>query len=303
MRGLAYTGSLLLAACSAQPGPALFVFSCTQLDFLLLLHGFTWLGLPSFALDFVNSGSLLLVRSEASFGPGVMTKLELSSCLSVRAMTSLGFPLLVFSSARFGLLLLAPDMTVSGLLLPSHGMACLDFSLFATSYTHLDLSVSLRGVSKVGSVLLALGVVTLGLPLPLRGASHADAILLVASATVSDFSLFLRGVAWTELALFALSTASLESSLSLHSVSRLELPLPVSGLVQMGPLLLLQGLSCVGPALLVLDMAKAGLPLPVHCLTKTGDSVSAVGLAWLGLFAPVIDSIQLEFLPSPHGCS
>ena len=287
MRGLAYTGSLLLAACSAQPGPALFVFSCTQLDFLLLLHGFTWLGLPSFALDFVNSGSLLLVRSEASFGPGVMTKLELSSCLSVRAMTSLGFPLLVFSSARFGLLLLAPDMTISGLLLPSHGMAWLDFSLFATSYTHLDLSVSLRGVSKVGSVL----------------ASHADAILLVASATVSDFSLFLRGVAWTELALFALSTASLESSLSLHSVSRLELPLPVSGLVQMGPLLLLQGLSCVGPALLVLDMAKAGLPLPVHCLTKPGESVSAFGLACLGLFAPVIDSIQLEFLPSPHGCS
>ena len=251
MRGLAYTGSLLLAVCSAQPGPALFVLSCAQLDFLLLLHGFTWLGLLSFALDFVNSGSLLLVRSEASFGPGVMTKLELSSCLSVRGMTSLGFPLLVFSSARFELFLLVPDMTISGLLLPSHGMACLDLSLFATSYTHLDLSVSLRGVSKFGSVLLALGVVTLGLPLPPRGASHADAILLVASATVSDFSLFLRGVAWTELALFALSTASLGSSLSLHSVSRLGLPLPVSGLVQMGPLLLLQGLSCAGPGLSV----------------------------------------------------
>ena len=279
------------------------MLSCAQLDFLLLLHGFTWLGLLSFALDFVNSGSLLLVRSEASFGPGVMTKLELSSCLSVRGMTSLGFPLLVFSSARFELFLLVPDMTISGLLLPSHGMACLDLSLFATSYTHLDLSVSLRGVSKFGSVPLALGVVTLGLPLPPRGASHADAILLVASATVSDFSLFLRGVAWTELALFALSTASLGSSLSPHSVSRLGLPLPVSGLVQMGPLLLLQGLSCADPALLVLDMAKAGLPLPVHCLAKMGESVSAFGLACLGSFAPVVDSIQLEFLPSPHGCS
>lgn len=279
------------------------MLSFTQLDFFPFLHGCAWLGLLLLAPDPVNSESLLLVRSEASSGPGVMTKLELSSCLSVRGMTSLGFSLSVFSSVRFGSFLLVPDMTTPGLLLPLHGPACADFSLFAPGCAHLDLSLLSQGVSKFGFVLLVVGLVTLGPSLSLHGASSAGSLLSVASATMSDFSLLLRGVVWTDLALFPSSMATLGPLLSLRSISRAELPLPALGPVQMGLLLFLQGSSRVDFVLLALDVAKIGFSLPVHHFAQTGSAVLTFGLACLGPPPPVMAVGQSEFLLSLHGCS
>eukprot|EP00438_Fugacium_kawagutii_P027977 Skav218224 [mRNA] locus=scaffold1366:79642:80898:- [translate_table: standard] len=299
---MAHTGFFLLVVGSAQSGLSLFVLSFTQLDFFPFLHGCAWLGLLLLAPDPVNSESLLLVRSEASSGPGVMTKLELSSCLSVRGMTSLGFSLSVFSSARLGSFLLVPDMTTPGLLLPLHGPACADFSLFAPGCAHLDSSLLPQGVSKFGFVLLVVGVVTLGPSLSLHGASSAGSLLSVASATMSDFSLLLRGVVWMDLALFPSSMATLGPLLSLRSTSRAELPLPALGPVQMGLLLFLRGLSCVGLLLPVLDCVHFASSPSLRHFFKVDSFTFVCGMS-VDFTMLASDFANLDFSASLHGLS
>ena len=97
--------------------------SCTQLGPSLPLQGRAWLGPSPLALDLVNPGLFLFVQSEASFGPGVMTKLELSSCLSVRSMTNLEFLSSVLSCARFESTLLVLDFALLGSAVPLHSPA------------------------------------------------------------------------------------------------------------------------------------------------------------------------------------
>ena len=122
-RSLICVGLLSSALSSAQPGPMLPALSCTQLGPSLPLQGRAWLGHSPLALDLVNLGLFLFVQSGASFGTAAMTKLELSSCLSVRSMTNLEFLSSVLSCARFESTLLVLDFALLGSPVPLHSPA------------------------------------------------------------------------------------------------------------------------------------------------------------------------------------